>query len=100
MRATPDVVLEITTSVPDLALRVEIPIVAESYTPDQMQRTIPCDDEIHAFDFVMDTEAQAGELHCAGPYGWSFSAGGGEPAYVARAERQTHQQKASDTKRT
>jgi hypothetical protein len=57
MRVTPDVVLEITTSVPDLALRVEIHIVPESYTPDQMHHTVPSDGEIHAFDMVMDSEA-------------------------------------------
>jgi hypothetical protein len=57
MRATPELVLEITTSVPDLALREDPPFVPESYTPDQMQRTVPCDGEIHAFDMVMNTEA-------------------------------------------
>jgi len=56
MRATPELVLEITTSVPDLAFRVDPPFVPESYTPDQMQRIIPCDSEIHAFDMVMNTE--------------------------------------------
>jgi len=56
MRATPELVLEITASVPDLAFRVDPPFVPESYTPDQMQRIIPCDSEIHAFDMVMNTE--------------------------------------------
>jgi len=93
MRATPELILEITTSVPDLAFLEQPPVVPESYTPDQMQRTVPCDGEIHAFDMVMNTEAKARELPCPGPCRWSCSA-------AARAERRTQQQKASDTKQT
>ncbi len=57
MRIAPEPVLEVTTSVPDLSVREDPYFVPESYTPDQMQRTVPCYKEIHAFDMVMKTEA-------------------------------------------
>jgi hypothetical protein len=57
MRATPELVLEVATSVPDLSVREESHFVPGSHTPDQMQRTVSCYDEIHAFDMVINTEA-------------------------------------------
>jgi hypothetical protein len=101
MRTAPEPVLEVTTSVPDLSAREPPYFIPGPYTPDQMQHTVPFYGEIHAFDMVLKTEAQAGELRCPGPCGWSRSGGVGDPAYVAaRAERRTKQQKASDTKQT
>jgi len=101
MRIAPELVLEVTTSVPDLSVRENPIFVPEPYTPDQMQRTVPYYGEIHVFDMGTNTEAQAGELRCPGPCMWSCSGGVGDPAYLAtRAERRTNQQKASDTKQT
>ena len=101
MRFTPDPVLEVTTSVPDLSVRKDPHYIPEPDTPDQVQRTIPFYGEIHVFDMGINTQAQAGELRCPGSCRWSWSGGVGDPAHVAaRAEHGTKQQKASDTKQT